>query len=264
MDVPTFGFIGCGQLGSALLGGWLAARVLDPGRVWVADPQSGPTLAERYGVRAASAEAVVASAEVVLLAVKPHHVRSALLGLAFRPGQVVISVAAGIPRSVIRAACAPAEVVRTMPNVACQVGAGATLVLGGDTAPAAVARAVDLFQAVGHAEVVDREDLFHVGTALVGSGPAFVFLAVEALADGAVAAGLPRAQALRLAARVVAGAGTLAASQGIHPAILKDSVASPGGTTMQGLRALERGGLRAALLEAVLAATARSLELEGA
>lgn len=260
----TLGIIGCGQLGSALLSGWLAAGIIEATRVWVADPHSAVAVAERHGVHAAAPAEVVEAADMVLLAVKPHMVREATAGLPFRPGQGVISVAAGVSRATLISLCAPAEVVRTMPNVACRVGAGSTLVLGGTTDPLAVAHARRLFEAVGHVEVVDREDLFHVGTALVGSAPAFLFVAIEALADGAVAAGMPRAQALRLAAQVVAGAGTLAAGEGIHPAVLKDSVASPGGTTIQGLRALERGGFRAALLEAVLAATARSLELEGA
>lgn len=263
MSTHTLGIIGCGQLGSALLGGWLAAGVVAAPRVWVADPHSAADIAHRHGVHAATPAEVVAQADVILLAVKPHIVREALVGLPFRSDQVVISVAAGVTQAALVALCSPATVVRTMPNVACRVGAGATLVLG-TSPPAAVALARALFEAVGHVEVVDREALFHVGTALVGSGPAFLFVAMEALADGAVAAGMPRAQALRLAAQVVAGAGTLAASEGIHPAVLKDAVASPGGTTIQGLRALERGGYRAALLEAVLAATARSLELEGA
>ncbi|MCB9545203.1 MAG: pyrroline-5-carboxylate reductase [Myxococcales bacterium] len=258
------GFLGCGQLGQALLAGWLAAGVVERAGVRVAARQSAATTAERFGVLAASPAEVVAASEVIVLAVKPGQITSVAAGLPFRAGQVVLSVAAGVPRAALLAACRPAEVVRIMPNVAARVGAGASLVLGGATDGAAVARAVRLFQAVGHVEVLDQEKLFHVGTALVGSGPAFLFVAMEALADGAVAAGLPRAQALRLAARVVAGSGTLAALEGIHPAILKDAVASPGGTTMQGLRALEKAGLRAALLEAVLAATARSQELEDA
>ncbi|MEZ4472171.1 MAG: pyrroline-5-carboxylate reductase [bacterium] len=258
------GFLGCGQLGQALLAGWLAAEVVDRAGVRVAARQSAQVTAGRFGVQAAGAAEVVEACDLIILAVKPGQVAGLLAGLPFRAGQVVVSVAAGVNAATLRGLCAPAEVVRTMPNVAARVGAGATLVLGGATDGAAVARTVRLFQAVGHVEVLEQEQLFHVGTALVGSGPAFLFVAMEALADGAVAAGLPRGQALRLAARVVAGAGTLAAAEGIHPATLKDAVASPGGTTMQGLRALEKGGLRAALLEAVLAATARSVDLEDA
>lgn len=255
------GFIGCGQLGRALLAGWLEAGVVDRAGVCIAARASAAETAAAFGVRAVSSAEVVAESAVVVVAVKPAQVGAALAGLSFHAHQLVISVAAGVNTAALAAACGPAEVVRAMPNVACRVGQGATLLFGQG---ASVERARVLFEAVGHVEVLEKEALFHVGTALVGSGPGFVALVIEALADGAVAAGLPRAQALRLAARVVAGTGTLAAREGIHPALLKDAVASPGGTTMQGLRALERGGLRTALLEAVLAATARSVELEGA
>lgn len=252
----ALGFIGCGALGQALLAGWLDAGALDPGQVRVADPGTADDLAARLSVVARCSASVVADCDVVVLAVKPHLIHVATDGLAFRPDQIVISVCAGVERAPLMAALAPARVVRVMPNIAARLGASATLVHGaGD--PGDVALVAALFDDLGHAEVLDDENLFHVGTALVGSGPAFLFVALEALADGAVAAGMPRKKALALAAHTMAGAAALA-QDGTHPATLKDAVASPGGTTIQGLRALEAGGMRSALIEAIWAATARS------
>ncbi|MGK0359128.1 MAG: pyrroline-5-carboxylate reductase [Bradymonadia bacterium] len=255
----TLGFIGCGALGQALLGGWLDAAAIAPGQVQIADPKIGDAVAARFGVTAASADAVVAGCDIVVLAVKPHLIRVATDTLAFRPDQIVISVCAGVQRATLVEALAPARVVRVMPNIAARLRASATLVHGAGEATD-VARIAKLFDALGHAEVLDDERLFHVGTALVGSAPAFLFVALEALADGAVAAGMPRAKALVLAAHTMAGAAALA-QDGAHPATLKDAVASPGGTTIQGLRALEAGGMRSALIEAIWAATAQSKAL---
>lgn len=258
----SLGFIGCGALGQALLGGWLNAETLKPNRVYVADPGTSSHLAARLGVLPVSAAEVLEQCDRVVLAVKPHLIKVATEGLEFTARHLVISVCAGVPRARIAAALAPARVVRVMPNIAAGLGASATLVHGaGD--PEDVADVAALFNALGHAEVLADEQLFHVGTALVGSGPAFLFVALEALADGAVAAGMPRKKALALAAHTMAGAAALA-QDGTHPATLKDAVASPGGTTIQGLRALEAGGMRSALIEAIWAATARSKALEDA
>ncbi len=251
------GFLGCGSLGRALLDGWLAAEVVSPAEVTVADPYTAQDLAQTLGVTAGTSSEVVDVSDVVLLAVKPHHLDSATDGLAFREDQVVVSVLAGVPLARVAARVHPATVVRVMPNVAARVGHAVTFVLEGPRASVGA----QLFGAVGHVEPLTDEDHFHVGTALAGSGPAYIFVAIEALADAAVARGLPRAAALRVAAHTVAGAGLLAATDGRHPAQLKDAVASPGGTTIYALRALERAGFRAALVEAVLAAAHRSEEL---
>lgn len=251
------GFLGCGSLGRALLDGWLAADVVSPADVTVADPYTAQGLAEALGVTAGTPAEVVAASEVVLLGVKPHHLDSATDGLAFQAAQVVVSVLAGVRLSRVAARVHPATVVRVMPNIAARVGHAVTFVLDGPRASVGAA----LFGAVGHVEPLADEDHFHVGTALAGSGPAYLFVAIEALADAAVACGLPRAAALRVAAHTVAGAGLLAATDGRHPAELKDAVASPGGTTIHALRALEAAGFRAALVEAVLAAARRSEEL---
>ena len=148
-----------------------------------------------------------------------------------------------------------------MPNTPSIVGRGATaLALSPDLPPQDVARATALFKSVGSVTVVE-ERLMDAVTGLSGSGPAYVFLIIEALADGGVKAGLPRPVAATLAAQTVLGAATMVLETGLHPAELKDRVASPGGTTIAGLHALEQGGLRAALISAVEAAAERSAEL---
>ncbi|MCB9536262.1 MAG: pyrroline-5-carboxylate reductase [Myxococcales bacterium] len=259
----NLGLVGCGQLGQALLGGWLEAGVVPASRVWVTDPHTGDAVAERFAVRAADPGEVADAARVIVLAVKPHLVAKALADVPLTEDHLVISVAAGVSRARVAAEARGARVVRVMPNVAATIGQSATLVLAGpgdDPADVAVART--LFEAVGIAEEVSDERLFHVGTALVGSAPAFLFAAIEALADGAVQGGMPRATALRLAAATMRGAGAYALESGRHPGALKDTVTSPGGTTIAGLSVLERRAFRGALIDAVGAATARSEELE--
>lgn len=257
----TLGFIGCGKMGGALLAGWLGAGVITADRVAVADPYTAADLAAEHGVRVATV-AGAAAADVIVLAVKPHQLRPLLGEIQLKPDQLIISLAAGIPRAAIAAAAAPARVVRVMPNLGVRIGAGVAIVLGdAGTDRADAERVAALFAAVGHAEIVGDEQLFHAGTALVGSGPAYVFVAIQAMADGAVAAGMPREAARRLAAAIVRTAGALAGEPGAHPEALKDAVASPGGTTIAALGILERQGFRGALFDAVLAAAERSRAL---
>ncbi len=255
--LQELGFLGCGHMGQALLAGWLKAGRVRADQVTIADKYPAEETAQRFGVRASDNQSMVDRCDVVLLAVKPQHVAGVLGPLRFRSDQLIVSIAAGVSRARIVEAASPATVVRTMPNITARVGAGVSLVSAGPDSDFVHA----LFGGVGHAEVLADEDWFHAATALVGSGPAYLFVAIEALADGAVAAGLPRALALRLAAHTVRGSGALAA-EGEHPAVLKDQVASPGGTTIAALGVLESRGYRSALMDAVIAATKRSRELE--
>lgn len=257
----TLGFLGCGKMGGALLAGWLQARVIPADRVAVADPYTAADLAAEHGVRVADV-AGAAQADVIVIAVKPHQIRPLLGTIQLNPDQLVISLAAGISRGDIASALQHRRVVRVMPNLGVRIGAGVAIVLGDDlTEREDAQRVAGLFAAVGHAEIVGDEQLFHAGTALVGSGPAYVFVAMQAMADGAVAAGLPREAARRLAAAIVRTAGALAGEPGAHPEALKDAVASPGGTTIAALGILERQGFRGALFDAVLAAAERSRAL---
>jgi pyrroline-5-carboxylate reductase len=259
------GIIGLGRMGGALLHGLIAAGH-DPRRLHVAtlEPERLAAAAELGVWTHDDNRALAKATDTVVLAVKPKDVPLVLPDLAdLSEGALCISVAAGI-RSRSLAAGLPlhAAVVRAMPNTACLVRAGVTVLFAGPGATEAhAARAETLFSAVGETERVADESLLDAVTALSASGPAFLFTAIEALADGGVLLGLPRDQALRLAVHAVRGAAELCRQRGEHPARLREEVASPAGTTIHGLRALEEKGFRAALIAAVEAAGLRAAEL---
>ena len=181
--------------------------------VRIADPATGPAWSARLGVASVGTQAMLDDADVVLLAVKPQVLAEVVAPLRFRPDQLVVSVVAGLSLSRVQGLCSPARVVRVMPNVACQVRAGATLLLTAGAAAEDVRQVAALFEAVGHVERLADERLFHAGTSVSGSGPAWIFMAMEALADGAVAAGLPRAAALRMKSRYASGERPVAAAK---------------------------------------------------
>lgn len=202
--------------------------------------------------------------DIVFLAVKPQYVRAALAELTgvLNPNQLVVSIAAGITISTLEENLpAGQRVMRVMPNTPCLIGKGACGVSSGTHATQADSKTVcQLLETIGLVERVP-ESLLDAVTGLSGSGPAYVFQMIEALSDGGVLVGLPRATATRLAAQTLAGAAEMLLQSGEHPGVLKDAVTSPGGTTIAGLQALEQAGLRAALIDAVQAATSRSKEL---
>ncbi|MCA9529028.1 MAG: pyrroline-5-carboxylate reductase [Myxococcales bacterium] len=266
----TIAFMGAGNMAGALIEGLIRAGVASPGDIVASEPRDErrAELEAAHGIRT-SADNVeaVAGADVVVLSVKPQIIDDVLADLseALTPDALVISIAAGVPLARLEAGLPPeTRVIRTMPNTPALVGAGATALAGGTHATGDdLALARKLFDAVGITFVVG-EGLIDAVSGLSGSGPAFVYLFIEALSDGGVEMGLPRATALALAAQTVRGAGAMALAPGAHPAQLKDQVTSPGGTTIAGVHALERGGLRAAVMDAVKAATERSRELGGA
>jgi pyrroline-5-carboxylate reductase len=263
------GVIGCGKMGTALVGGAIRAGVVQAAEVSGYDPYepSRVFFGERTGAGVGDDLARLSGCEVLLLCTKPGDVAGALAslgGLAAGDPPLVISIAAGVTLSALeKAAPAGFRLVRAMPNTPALVGQGAAgycLGAGAGAADGKVAAA--LLGAVGLAvEVPER--LLDAVTGLSGSGPAYVYLVIEALADGGVRMGLPRAAALQLAAQTVAGAAAMVLETGEHPASLKDQVTSPGGTTIAGLAELERCGVRSALIEAVTAATRRAAELGG-
>ncbi len=260
-------FLGSGNMAEALVKGLLSSGIAATGEIVCAEPRPDrrEELRERYGVAvSASNVAAVADAAIVVLSVKPQVVDAVLAEIApvLGTSKLLVSIAAGVPISALaRRLGAGARIVRTMPNTPALVGAGATaLARGGGATDADLEQATALFKAVGTAVVVD-EPLLDAVTGLSGSGPAYVFLAIEALADGGVKMGLPRATALALAAQTIVGAGRMVLETGEHPGKLKDQVTSPGGTTIAGVHALEIAGFRAALIAAVEAATKRSKEL---
>ncbi len=259
--------VGAGNMGEALVRGLLNAGALTADRI-VATVRRGERLAylkSTYGIEVVTDNsAAVSGADVVILAVKPQILDRVLVEVApaVRPSALVISIAAGIPTQVIEGRLAAgAHVCRAMPNTPAIVDAGATAIAPGAHAHAEdLAQARTIFEAVGEVTEVE-EYLLDAVTGLSGSGPAYVFMIIEALADAGVKVGLPRYQAQALAAQTVLGSAKLLIDTGEHPGVLKDKVTSPGGTAIAGLHTLEQGGLRTTLINAVVAATERAREL---
>ncbi|MFE1746351.1 pyrroline-5-carboxylate reductase [Coleofasciculus sp. H7-2] len=264
-----FGMIGGGVMGEALLSRLMQKQLYAPEEVLVSEPQRERRdfLAQQYGIQVtAENRAVAAARDVLLLAIKPQVFAAVAADLAKEISAqesppVVISIMAGVSLSQLEVAFPQAPVIRAMPNTPATVGAGmSAIALGQHATKRHLEQAKAIFQAVG--EVVEvPESLMDAVTGLSGSGPAYVALMVEALADGGVAAGLPRAIASSLALQTVLGTAQLLHESGMHPAQLKDRVTSPGGTTIAGIAQLERAGFRSALIEAVVAASRRSQEL---
>ena len=264
----TFGVIGLGRMAQALLFPLLESGLVPLAgvRAAVATEASMHRLCGlRPDLQVGSDPAPAWGSEVVLLAVKPQQLEAVAAGaplpLQGQPAPLLISVLAGVTVARLQHLFPRRRIVRAVPNTPCLVRAGLTgLAWGEGVLPDQQAWVQRLFSQVG--EVLELPELqLDAFLALTSSGPAFVALVAEAMADGAVAAGLPRQQAHYLAQRTLAGTAALLQEQQLHPAQLKDMVSSPGGTTIAGIRALEAGGLRAALMEAVLAAAERSREL---
>lgn len=255
-------------MGSALIAGALRSGALSSTCVWGYDAVAAATAEfcrQTNGQAAANLEELARHCDTFLLATKPHQVRDVLSQLGQALGAkpaLVISVAAGIPLAVLED-CLPStvRVIRTMPNTPALVGKGASAYALGSRATSADAEAASaLFSSVGLA-IATPESLLDAVTGLSGSGPAYGFVIIEALADAGVRQGLPRNDAIKLAAQTLLGAAAMVLETGLHPAALKDMVTSPGGTTIAGIAALEQNALRHALHEAVSAATQRSREL---
>ncbi len=265
--LPRIGFLGAGKMATALARGWLAAGLAQPDRVLASDPaaQAQQAFTAATGVRATGDNReVVAASDLIVLAVKPQSMNAVLaeVGPVVSSRHLVVSIAAGITlRQLAAGLGAERRLIRVMPNTPCLVGASAAAYSAGEAATADDVSLVDrLLNAVGRAFRLP-ESLLDAVTGLSGSGPAFVYVIIEALSDGGVRVGLPRDVATALAAQTVFGAAKMVLETDTHPGVLKDMVASPGGTTIAGLHALERGGLRAALMNAVEEATRRSAEL---
>jgi pyrroline-5-carboxylate reductase len=263
----TLGFLGAGKMAAALASGFIRARVVSQKQVLASDPSQSARagFGRLTGSRTtASNSELVKFARVLVLAVKPGQVREVLSDIRgrFTKDQLLISIAAGIPLATLEAGLpAGARVIRVMPNTPALVGASASaFALGQGARPEDGALAQKLLGTVGLAFEL-KESLLDAVTGLSGSGPAYVYLVIEALSDGGVAAGLPRDVATKLAAQTVLGSGKMVLETGLHPGALKDMVASPGGTTIEGLCELERGKLRSTLISAVRAAAEKSKKL---
>jgi pyrroline-5-carboxylate reductase len=261
------GFFGAGRMAAALARGFISAGLVRPAQILAGDPSAAAraAFAKETGAKATPSNIEVADfAGVLLVAVKPGCVNDLLAEIRGRVSarHLVVSIAAGVTISQLeRGLEAGARVVRVMPNTAALVGASASAYSRGKLAtPEDGALTERLFGSVGI--VVElKEALLDAVTGLSGSGPAYVCVILEALADGGVAAGLPREAASKLAAQTVMGAARMVLETGLHPGALKDMVTSPGGTTIEGLHELEKGKIRGVLISAVRAAAEKSRKL---
>jgi pyrroline-5-carboxylate reductase len=263
----TIAFLGAGNMAEALVKGMLRAGVAMPGEILLTDRRKErlSELETRYGVRTSTDNRdAAAQASIIVLSVKPQVMNKLLAEIApsLDGKKLVISIAAGVPLAAVeRRVGHGVRIIRTMPNTPALVGAGATAISAGEHATQEdMDQAKLLFDAVGKTVVVD-ETLLDAVTGLSGSGPAYVFLMIEALADAGVKMGLDRRNSQDLAAQTVLGSAQLLLETGEHPGKLKDQVTSPGGTAIAGLHTLEAGGLRTTLMNAVEAATQRAHEL---
>lgn len=260
-------FLGAGNMAEALMAGILRAKLSDPDNMLATDISSArlEVVQDRYKIQVGSENFnAVLWADIIILCVKPQVIDGVLADIqtGLSDKQLVISVAAGVSIPGIQARIGDAiPLVRAMPNTPAVIQEGVTALAGcSGLSLENLKIAQSIFESVGKVVIVDESSMNAV-TGLSGSGPAYVYLAIEALIDGGVRVGLPRTVAHTLAVQTVLGAAKLVRETGEHPAVLKDRVTSPGGTTIAGLQQLEEGGLRATLIQAVEAATYRSSEL---
>ena len=259
------GVIGCGKMGTALVQGAVNAGVVKSADVLGTDviAAARENFTKACGAETTADIAVLISAcDTLLLCTKPQDMFTALSGIRGAEGKLAISIAAGVTLADLeKHTPTSVRIVRTMPNTPALVGKGAAAYcLGTRCTPGDAETVSSLLNAVGLCIEVP-EKLMSAVTGLSGSGPAFIYLIIEALADGGVRAGLSRADAILLAAQTVSGAAEMVIQTGQHPAVLKDMVTSPGGTTIAGLAAMEEMNVRAAMIAAVTSATARAGEL---
>jgi len=258
------GFVGTGNMGEALIHGLLHGHLCRPEQIFCSDtrPERLKAVREKYGVRGTSHNPeVVKQSEIIVLAVKPQIMKDVVEEIAKHLDltKLIISIAAGVPLEAIES-CAKKELklIRVMPNICVSVQEGASAIASGKHAlKEDLMMAKSIFDSVGQSIFIE-ETLLDAVTGLSGSGPAYIFLMIDALADAGVKVGLSRQDALTLASQTVLGAAKMLIETGEHPGKLKDMVTSPGGTAIAGLHMLEKGGLRTTLINAVEVATQRA------
>jgi pyrroline-5-carboxylate reductase len=267
------GIIGFGNMGGALISGMLKAGFIMPANVAVCDIDSGKMEEASSGFGVLTFDKPISLcewADFVVVAIKPQDVDCLISDIKDKidnDKKILISIAAGIPVSAFRKYLKSIGIVRAMPNIPVLVGEGASgLYFDGEFPDADKKAVVRMFESFGETAVVSKEELLDTVTGLSGSGPAYVFAFINSLADGGVLEGLPREVSRKLAVQTVLGAAKLAKQSlddNIHPEDLKDRVTSPGGTTAEGLLALEKGGFRATVIDAVSKATNKARLLGG-
>jgi pyrroline-5-carboxylate reductase len=265
--VKKLALIGCGKLGEGLLSGMLGSQLVSVHRVeaTVAHQPRADYLAEKYGIKAHTDNLqAVAGADLVLVSLKPQQVKGFLHDVkkVLRKDAVIISAAASVTTALIeRELGHTVRVVRAMPNTPCLIRQGMTALAAGNHAtPDDVSLAREIFGSMGRTVVVDEKHMDAI-TGLSASGPAYVYMIIESLAEGGVKLGLPRELSTELSAQTLLGASALVLHTGEHPAKLKDVVTTPAGCTIDGLLELEEGGLRVTLIKAVVRAAQRAKEL---
>ena len=264
----NIGLIGTGNMGEALLGGMIDHHVTEPDQIWCSDihRQRLEVIESQYGVHTSDKNGdVIGNADIIIFAVKPQILADVMKASAadMDANKLVISIAAGVPLTAMASWLPPnTRLIRAMPNMCVMVQLGMTALTGGSHATADdVQLAREIFDAVGRTVLLANESLMDAVTGLSGSGPAYAFIVLEALADGGVQMGLAREDALLLASQTMLGAAAVYLNSNKHPGELKDLVTSPGGTTIAGIGALEKQAIRYAFREAVERATQRSQEL---
>lgn len=261
------GFIGTGNMGTALAKTIAASGLIKPENIYIYDVDTARAkeLADKLNIKlAGSNNEVVKNSDAIILAVKPVYIKTVLEGCKqdFTSSKMLISIAVGVPIKTYKEILGEdSKVIRTMPNTPAMVGEGMTLITCDKNINAEEKQfAIDLFKCVGKAEELDERLMSEV-TALTSSSPAYVFMFIEAMADAAVHSGLPRTQAYRLAAQAVMGSARMVLETGLHPGELKDMVCSPAGTTIEAVKVLEEKGFRAAVIDAMGECTRRALEI---
>ena len=263
----NIGFIGCGNMAGAMIGGILGKGIASPADILASAKFESELAAakERFGIRTTMDNREVAkTSDILVLAVKPDVIGDVIRGIsdAVRSGTTVVSLAPGRPIAWLEEQFGhPLRLVRTMPNTPALAGEGMTALCPNEqVGEAALADVLALFRSFGEAEIVREKDIDAV-TAISGSSPAYVFMFIEAMADAAVAEGMTRAQAYRFAAQATAGSAKMVLETGKHPGELKDMVCSPGGTTIEAVQVLEQEGFRSAVIDAVRACAQKAREL---
>ena len=267
MKAETIGFIGAGNMGSAIIGGILKANFLLPGQL-IASAHTAATLAkleQTYGIHTTQLnEEVARKSDLLFLAVKPNKFAEILPSIkaSLQPDSVIVSIAAGQSLSAIEELLgSDKKIIRTMPNTPALVGEAMSAICANDNVTdEEVSYVKELFECFGKAEIVP-ESMIDAVIGVSGSSPAYVYLFIEAMADAAVADGMPRAMAYQFAAQSVLGAAKMVLETGKHPGELKDAVCSPGGTTIEAVAALEAGGLRDTVISAQRACVQKSKKM---
>ena len=268
LNSKKIGFIGTGNMGEALIGGIIGSDSSSPENIICSDVSKERLefMKETYGIRTTTDNLEVASlSDIVIYAVKPQIIAAVLRETADKldMSKLIISIAAGVPMAAIEVALGKElRLIRVMPNVAALVKEGAAAIASGKHAlKEDIELAMSIFNSVGKSIFLEENYLMDAVTGLSGSGPAYIFLIIDALADAGVKVGLSRKDSIALATQTVLGSAKMLQETGAHPGQLKDMVTSPGGTAIAGLHNLEKGGLRTTLINAVEAATNRSKEL---